>query len=82
MATKAATKKVKQREDNEQDADLWVDTALIARLHGRKSSPLSVPTLDAESTRLLHYADVALGTEKKEKFVSAAPTKTRQKEKE
>ena len=59
---------------------LWVDTALIARLHGRKSSPLSAKlTVDAESERLLHYADVLLGIDKKEKFVSTKPTKERPK---
>lgn len=57
---------------------LWVDTALISRLHGRKSSPLSANlTIDAESQRILHYADVMLGTDKKEKFVSTKPTKER-----
>ena len=59
---------------------LWIDTALISRLHGRRSSPLAVNlTIDAESQRLLHYADVLLGTEKKEKFVSSKPTKERTK---
>jgi hypothetical protein len=59
---------------------LWIDTALISRLHGRKSSPLGTNLpLDAESQRLLHYADVMLGTEKKEKFVSTKPTKERTK---
>lgn len=59
---------------------LWVDTALISRLHGRKSSPLASPlTIDSESQRLLHYADVMLGTDKKEKFVSSKPTKERKK---
>ena len=59
---------------------LWVDTALISRLHGRRSSPLAASvTIDAESQRLLHYADVMLGTEKKEKFVSTKPTKERTK---
>ena len=59
---------------------LWIDTALISRLHGRKSSPLAAnPTIDAETQRLLHYADVMLGTGKKEKFLSAKPTKERKK---
>ena len=57
---------------------LWIDAALISRLHGRKSSPLATNvTIDAESQRLLHYADVMLGTDKKEKFVSSKPTKER-----
>lgn len=36
-------------------------------------------TVDAESQRILHYADVMLGTDKKEKFVSTKPTKERTK---
>jgi hypothetical protein len=78
-------KPVKKKNGHSAPADdaaegLWVDTALISRLHGRKSSPLSMRlTVDAESERLLHYADVLLGTDKKEKFVSAKPTKERPK---
>jgi hypothetical protein len=44
-----------------------VDSALIARLYGRKSSPLAAP-ISSEAARLLHYADVVLGTDKKERF--------------
>lgn len=79
MPTSAAKKKktAKSRED-EQAVGLWVDTALISRLFGRRS-PLSELTVDAESERLLHYADVMLGTDKKEAFVSSKPTKDRKK---
>ena len=51
---------------------------MLERLHGRRS-PLALPFLDADSNRLLHYADVVLGTDKKEKFVSSKPTKDRKK---
>ena len=58
---------------------LWVDTDLIARLHGRKSSPLAQPTWNGNTERLLHYADVLLGTDRKEKFVSIKLKKERTK---
>ena len=59
---------------------LWIDTALILRLHGRRSSPLATNlTVNAESHRLLHYADVILGNEKKEEFFATKPKKERTK---
>jgi hypothetical protein len=64
---------------NDDAEGLWVDTALIARLHGQKSSPLRAPAVNGDAERLLHYADVLLGTDKKEKFVSAKPKKERTK---
>ena len=63
---------------DEQEVGLWIDTALISRLHGVKSSPLRTE-MSGEAQRLLHYADVLLGTDKKEKFVSAKPQKERTK---
>lgn len=69
---------VKPELRDERATGLWVDSALILRLHGRKSSTLAIaPTHTTEASRLLHYADVILGTDKKEKFVSAKPTKER-----
>ena len=58
---------------------LWLDNELIARLHGQRSSSLGKPAYNGDTERLLHYADVLLGTDKKEKFVSAKPTKERNK---
>jgi hypothetical protein len=55
---------------------LWVDTALIARLHGRRSGS-AAETVTAEAARLLHYADVVLGTEKKARFRPAKMEKRR-----
>jgi hypothetical protein len=75
MSGKVARKKSLK---GEQAAGVWLDTAVLSRLYGRKS-PLATPTRDAETHRLLHYADVVLGTEKKEKFVSSKPTKDRMK---
>jgi len=78
MSAKAVKKKIEP--EDEKEFGLWVDTALIARLHGRRSSPLgNALSVNSESQRLLHYADVMLGTDKKEKFVSAKPTKQRKK---
>jgi len=82
MSAKPGVKKIVQPEppEDEQARGLWIDTALISRLHGRKSSPPTIAeTHSAETTRLLHYADVVLGTGKKEKFVSTKPTKDRRK---
>ena len=78
MPAKAGRKKpAKQEPDDEQATGLWMDAALISRLHGRKSPLAVAESHNAEATRLLHYADVILGTEQKEKFVSAKPTKDR-----
>jgi hypothetical protein len=82
MSAKAGKKKKsgngQQKED--QGDGLWIDATLIARLHGRRSALSLSQTFDAESQRLLHYADVLLGTDKKEKFVSSKPIKNREKE--
>jgi hypothetical protein len=78
MPTSAAKKKTAKSREDEQAVGMWVDTALISRLFGRRS-PLSELTVDAESERLLHYADVMLGTDKKEAFISSKPTKDRKK---
>jgi hypothetical protein len=80
MPSKAVKKKNgRSAPQDDHGEGLWVDTALIARLHGQKSSPLRTPAVNGDSQRLLHYADVLLGTDKKEKFVSAKPTKERTK---
>ena len=77
-----SSKPVKKKNGHAASADdaegLWIDATLISRLHGRKSSPLATNlTIDAESQRILHYADVMLGTDKREKFVSTKPKKER-----
>ena len=77
MPVKTGRKKTVQIPDDEQSTGLWIDAALISRLHGRKSPLAAAESHNAESTRLLHYADVILGTEQKEKFISSKPTKDR-----
>jgi hypothetical protein len=73
-------KKNGKAKQDEQSAGLWLDAALIAKLHGKQSSSLAdTRTLSAESQRLLHYADVVLGTDKKERFIASKPTKDRTK---
>jgi hypothetical protein len=80
MSAKAGKKKIAKRPDEaEESVGLWVDATLIARLHGRHSPTMTKIPIDSESERLLHYADVALGTDKKERFVSSRPTKNRSK---
>jgi hypothetical protein len=82
MSAKAGKKKISNKQEQEQDqADgLWIDATLMAKLHGRRSALALSQTFDTESQRLLHYADVLLGTDKKEKFVSSKPIKNREKE--
>jgi hypothetical protein len=79
-AAKRAKKKSARQPEDEQATGLWLDTSLLSKLYGRRSSPLAAAGMDADSQRLLHYADVVLGTDKKEKFVSVLPTKTRKQE--
>src|SRR5438445_7181957 len=81
MSAKPGKKKkiAKQQQEADQAEGLWVDATLLARLYGRRSPTLSTPTLSTESERLLHYADVVLGTDKKDKFVSSRPVKDRNK---
>jgi hypothetical protein len=78
MTVKPGKKKKEKRvQEPHESIGLWVDAALIARLHGRQSATMNKLPIDSECERLLHYADVALGTDKKEKFVSSRPTKHR-----
>jgi hypothetical protein len=70
-------KRTSKRRPEERSQGLWMDTTLIARLHGRKALILTSSIVGAETERLLHYADVSLGTDGKEKLVSSAPTKSR-----
>ena len=77
MPAKAGRKKTAREPDDEQAIGLWIDAALISRLHGRRSPLAVAESHNAEATRLLHYADVILGTEQREKFISAKPTKDR-----
>jgi|tagenome__1003787_1003787.scaffolds.fasta_scaffold20809328_2 hypothetical protein len=82
MSAKAGKKKVSNKQEQKQDqADgLWIDATLMAKLYGRRSALAPSQTFDAESHRLLHYADVLLGTDKKDKFVATKPIKRREKE--
>jgi hypothetical protein len=81
MSAKAGKKKLSNNHQKQDQGDgLWINATLIARLHGRRSPLALSQTFDAESQRLLHYADVLLGTDKKEKFVSTKPIKNREKE--
>jgi hypothetical protein len=77
MAKRSKKKKTTKKEEAVESVGLWVDAALIARLHGRHTPTMTKLPLNSESERLLHYADVSLGTKKKEEFISARPTKHR-----
>jgi hypothetical protein len=68
-----AGKSGKAKED---DLGLWVDSTLISRLHRQPSKSLSTMILP-DSERMLHYADLAFGTVKPDKFQSKKVLKTR-----
>jgi hypothetical protein len=68
-ASPKTAKNGKQQKD--EDLGLWVDSALISRLH---SQPSKSPT-----HMVLHYADLAFGTVKPDKFQSQKVSKTRNK---
>jgi hypothetical protein len=77
MGTKGSKKKAVGKAAPDDAAEgLWVNTALLNKLHGRRSS-LAAPAFSGEAQRLLHYADVVLGTEKKERFRSVKVEKRR-----
>jgi hypothetical protein len=75
-ASPKTAKNGKQQKD--EDLGLWVDSALISRLH---SQPSKSPThmVLPDSARMLHYADLAFGTVKPDKFQSQKVSKTRNK---
>jgi hypothetical protein len=77
MSAKSA-KKIAHDHENHDARGLWVDSILLSRLYGRRSI-VALPVLDGNSNRLLHYADVVLGTDKKARFVSSKPRKARKK---
>jgi hypothetical protein len=76
---KAAKSRILSRPD---DAELgiWVDSVLIAKLHSQPSSNLFRPTAPNGSAHLLHFADLALGVVKADKFKSKKVSKTRKTE--
>jgi hypothetical protein len=76
MGTKPkAARYVSQAIDDEKFG-LWLDTALISRLH-RQPSNSPQPKLLPDAERMLHFADLAFGTVKRDKFKSEKVSKVR-----
>jgi hypothetical protein len=62
----------------EKSQGLWIDAEVMARIHGT-GSKLSAPHATSDQERLLHYADVCLGTAKPDEFKSEKPVRSRNK---
>lgn len=75
MRRPTTRKSKSDRKDTESDG-LWIDANVMARIHGA-GSRLSAPQITSEEERLLHYADVSLGTVKPDQFKSTKPAKSR-----
>ena len=75
---KTRTDKRKSVAPDQDGKGLWIDANVMARIH-RTGSSLSAPHLTSEDERLLHYADICLGTAKPDQFKSEKPFRTRTK---
>jgi hypothetical protein len=73
---KDRTNKCNSESDTQEREGVWVDANVMARIHG-SGSKLSAPQATSEEERLLHYADISLGTAKRDQFKSEKPSKTR-----
>ena len=71
---KTAKKPVPQRNGDE-DLGLWVDSRLLSRHLKQPSQSMFRPSVD----RLLHFADLALGSVKPDRFRSEKVSKQRTK---
>jgi hypothetical protein len=78
-ATPKAAKKPVPKWSDDDELGMWVDSALIARLHGQPSTSLHQAPPNG-SSHILHFADLALGTVKPDKFKSAKVSKMRKTE--
>ena len=67
---KTAKKPVPQRNEDE-DLGLWVDSRLLSKHLKQPSQSMFLPSAD----RLLHFADLALGTVKPDRFRSEKVSK-------
>ena len=73
---KAQPDKRKSEDQDQEFRGLWIDANVMARIHG-SGSKLSAPQITSEEERLLHYADISLGTGKRDRFKSEKPSKSR-----
>jgi hypothetical protein len=78
VAIATPPKHAKNGKMQEEELGLWVDSALISRLHRQPSkSPAQMILPDSE--RMLHFADLAFGTIKPDKFKAKKVSKSRSK---
>jgi hypothetical protein len=71
--------KLAPKPSDREESGLWVNTELIAKIHGQRptSSLLHRSSAANAPNRFLHLADLALGTIKADKFQSKKVSKTR-----
>src|SRR5712671_5878377 len=67
VSRKTAKKAVQPKED---ELGLWIDTPLLVRVLKQPSQSLFERQGPVSAERLLHFADLALGTKKPHKFKS------------
>jgi hypothetical protein len=72
-----ATRRVQASDSDNEELGLWVDTRLLTR-HLKQPSQ-SIPNQPISSDRLLHFADLALGSIKPDKFKAEKVSKKRKK---
>jgi hypothetical protein len=61
----------------EDELGLWIDTPLVVRVLKQPSQSLFERQVPVSAERLLHFADLALGTTKPHKFKSKRVSKQR-----
>jgi hypothetical protein len=64
-------------EPNDGESGLWMDSALIARLHQQPTTTFHAAIAPTGTAHILRFADLALGTVKPEKFKAEKVSKTR-----
>ena len=72
---KNAKKPVPQRNEDDKDLGLWMDSRLLSKHLKQPSESMFQPSAD----RLLHFADLALGSVKPDRFRSEKVSKERRK---
>jgi hypothetical protein len=73
MRQEEKSEKRKGRRKTRRRVGLWVDANLAAKLRGGRGPGLADQELNGETQRLLHYADIVLGTKKPDSFRSKTP---------
>jgi hypothetical protein len=68
------------RRKKRKTAGLWIDANLAAKLRGGRGLGLADQEFNGETQRLLHYADIALGTKEPDSFHHKTPSHDPQKD--